>query len=115
MRKEDTMIYLDKTTAAQPLYIPRSVRGVEGALSLTLRSTVGLSVVLDVDPIDLDTSSLYYRLAVSLPEGIAVGEYEYTLADLTGDLATGLAWVGTLNKPTEYDTSIEYEQYTTTD
>ena len=104
------MIYLEYTTEAQPLFIPKSRADVFGRLTLTLRSTVGLETVVAVQAIDLNTSPLYYRAAVALPDGIAVGEYEYTLTDDTGAIATGVAYVGTLAKPTETDNTIQYEQ-----
>lgn len=104
------MVYLENTNEAQPLFIPRSRADVTGSLTLTLRSTVGLAVVVDAEAIDLDTSPLYYHVAVALPDGIAEGEYEYTLADETGALATGVAYVGELADPIETDTDIRYEQ-----
>lgn len=104
------MVYLENTNEAQPLFIPRSRADVTGSLTLTLRSTVGLAVVVDAEAIDLDTSPLYYHVAVALPDGIAEGEYEYTLADDTGALATGIAYIGELADPTETDTEIRYEQ-----
>lgn len=105
------MIYLENTTDAQPLFVPRSRADVTGDLVLKMRSTVGLETVVDVEAIDLNTSALYYRLAVALPEGIAQGEYEYTLSDDTGALSTGIAYVGTLTRPVQHDTPITYEQY----
>lgn len=104
------MVYLENTTEAQPLFIPRSRADVFGRLTLALRSTVGLEIVVDAEAIDLDTTPLYYRVAVALPEGAAEGEYEYALADETGTLATGVAYVGTLAAPTETDNTIQYEQ-----
>ena len=104
------MVYLENTTEAQPLFIPRSRADVIGRLTLALRSTVGLEIVVDAETIDLDTTPLYYRVAVALPEGTATGEYEYTLADQTGTLASGVAYVGTLAQPTETDNTIQYEQ-----
>ena len=105
------MIYLENTTEAQPLFVPRSRADVVGELVLKVRSTVGLETVVDVEAIDLNTSNLYYRLAVVLPEGVAQGEYEYTLSDDTGALSTGIIYVGELSRPTQHDTTITYEQY----
>ena len=104
------MVYLENTTEARPLFIPRSRADVFGRLTLALRSTVGLEIVVDAEAIDLDTTPLYYRVAVALPEGTATGEYEYTLADKTGTIASGVAYVGTLAQPTETDNTIQYEQ-----
>ncbi|MBR1575856.1 MAG: hypothetical protein IJ654_05330 [Bacteroidales bacterium] len=104
------MVYLANTTEAQPLFVPRSRAEVVGDLMLTLRSTVGLAIVVDTDAIDLNTSALYYRIAVALPGGLAEGEYEYTLSDAAGVLSTGIAYVGELDQPTETDNAIIYEQ-----
>lgn len=104
------MIYLENTTAAQPLFIPRSKAETIGRLTLKMRSTVGLEIVVDAEALDLDTSELYYRVAVALPEGAADGEYEYTLTDDTGVLSTGIAYVGQLARPEETDNEIRYEQ-----
>ena len=104
------MVYLENTTEAQPLFLPRSRAEVVGDLTLTLRSTVGLEVVVNAEAIDLNTSALYYRVAVALPADLAEGEYEYTLTDEVGTLSTGIAYVGELARPTETDTNIEYEQ-----
>lgn len=109
--KAKKMIYLENTTEAQPLFVPRSRADVVGELVLKVRSTVGLETVVDVEAIDLNTSNLYYRLAVVLPEGVAQGEYEYTLSDDTGALSTGIIYVGELSRPTQHDTTITYEQY----
>ena len=109
--KQKKMIYLEDTPGAQPLFVPRSRADVVGDLVLKIRSTVGLETVVDVDAIDLNTSALYYRLAVALPDGIAQGEYEYSLSDDTGALSTGIIYVGTLTAPTQHDTTITYEQY----
>ena len=105
------MIYLENTTDAQPLFVPRSRADVVGDLVLKVRSTVGLETVVDVEAIDLNTSNLYYRMAVVLPEGVAQGEYEYSLSDDTGALSTGIIYVGELSRPTQHDTTITYEQY----
>lgn len=104
------MVYLENTTDAQPVFVPRSREDVTGRLTLTLHGTVGLDTVVDAEAPDLNTSRLYYRIAVALPDGIAEGEYEYTLADEAGTLATGIAYVGTLARPTETDNTINYEQ-----
>jgi hypothetical protein len=104
------MVYLENTTEAQPLFIPRSRAEVVGDITLTLRSTVGLEIVVNAEAIDLNTSALYYRVAVALPADLAAGEYEYTLTDDTGKIATGVAFIGTLSRPTETDNTITYEQ-----
>lgn len=105
------MIYLDYTTAPQPLFVPKSRRETSGELRLTLKGTVGLETVVDAEAIDLETSALYYRIAVVLPSDIATGEYEYTLADGDGTLSSGVAVIRATVDAKQYDTSISYEQY----
>jgi hypothetical protein len=105
------MVYLKNTTEAQPLFVPKSRGEAIGDLVLTLRSTVGLEYVIDAEEaIDLNTSQLYHRIAVVLPEDVAVGEYEYELSDDAGTLSTGLAFIGDLDKAQQTDNTIQYEQ-----
>lgn len=105
------MLYVENKTDAQPLFVPRSRPGIAGDLFLKIRSTVGLDYPVETKALDLDISSLYYRIAVALPEGIADGEYEYTLSDGTGTLASGIIYVGGLISPQQMETPITYEQY----
>lgn len=104
------MIYLEQSHDAQPLFIPKS-RDAVGDLRLTLRGTVSLALAVDAETIDLATSGLYFRVAVTLPEGAPAGEYEYTLADDCGALSTGIVAVGGVSGARQYDNTIEYEQY----
>jgi hypothetical protein len=108
------MLYLDNTTEAQGVLVPRDGQSAEG-LDLHFRavSTVDLSTLLDTPVSDLGTSGQYFRIAVELPEGAADGEYEYTLSGNGVTLSTGLLCVGELPDVTrsEYNKSIEYEQY----
>ena len=104
------MVYLQHTDAAQPAFIPRSRSEVNGHLVLVLRNTVGLEIEVDTEVLDLNTSALYYRIAVALPEDATAGEYEYTLKDDAGILSQGVAIVGGLDRPTQTDNTITYEQ-----
>lgn len=105
------MLYVENTTDAQPLFVPRSRIEIVGDLTLKIRSTVGLEYPVEAEALDLNTSALYYRIAVELPEGVANGEYEYTLADETGTLSQGIVYVGGLLSPVQLDQPITYEQY----
>ena len=109
------MVYLENTTEAQPLFIPRSRADVFGRLTLALRSTVGLEIVVDAEAIDLDTTPLYYRVAVALPEGTATGEYEYTLAVGEELMSSGLLVIGENSTASQYNKEITYEQYEQTE
>lgn len=105
------MLYIENITDAQPLFVPRSRAGIVGDLVLKIRSTVGLDYPVVTKALDLNTSDLYYRIAVELPEGIPNGEYEYTLSDGSGTLSQGIVYVGGLLSPVQLDTPITYEQY----
>ena len=104
------MVYISNITDSQPIFVPRSRPGISGRLILKLRSTVGLEYVVEAETLDLDVSSLYYRIAVVLPEGVPDGEYEYTLTDNTGTLSSGIVYVGAFDQPRQTDNTITYEQ-----
>ena len=72
------MIYLKNTTDAQTVFIPRDT-DLTGTLLFTARSTVGLDIPISATMLDLKVHRLCYALAVTLPEDIATGEYEYRL------------------------------------
>ena len=104
------MIYLKNISYAQSLMIPRNGRIVTGEMSLVLRNTTDQQeTTLSVT--DLNTSGLYFNLAVALPEGIADGEYQYTLKDGNIQVSCGLLYIGDLQSPSQYDRTITYQQY----
>ena len=108
---DDKMIYLNNTTEAQVVYIPRDT-DFSGTLQFTARSTVGLDIPISATMLDLRVHRLCYALAVTLPEGIATGEYEYTLKAGGEKVSTGVLVVRDgLTKPGQYNQSITYEQY----
>lgn len=105
------MIYLENTTEAQAVYVPRDT-DLHGVLRLTMRSTVGLDVPVDVALLDLDVHRLCYHIGVTLPDGIASGEYEYRLAADGETVSTGVMVVKDgLAAPGQYNKTIQYEQY----
>lgn len=104
------MIYLKNISDAQILMIPKNGGIVSGEMSLVLRNTTDqqentLSVT------DMSTSGLYFHLAVALPEGIADGEYQYTLKDGNIQVSCGLLYIGDLQSPSQYERTITYQQY----
>ena len=105
------MIYLQNTQEAQVVYIPRNGVIPQGDLVFKAKNTINLEDEVDVHVTDLQVSDLYYYLAVSLPENVPDGEYEYTLSSEGDTLSTGLLVVGAYSKPNEYDKNITYEQY----
>lgn len=105
------MIYLKNTTEAQVMFIPRSLRAVNGRLTFIARNTIDKKELIRSEVLDLETSELYYRLSLALGEGLPVGEYEYLLTDDAGTLSQGLLMVGEFASFHEYNKSIEYEQY----
>ena len=104
------MIYLKNISDAQILMIPRNGEIVTGEMSLVMRNTTDQQeTTLSVT--DLNTSGLYYNLAVALPEEIADGEYQYTLKDSNIQVSCGLLYIGDLQSPSQYERTITYQQY----
>ena len=108
------MIYLQNTQEAQEVYVPRS-NGMtpDGDLVFKAKNTINLTEEIDLYVSDLQVSDLYYFLAVTLPEEVTDGEYEYTLSFEDTILATGLLVVGDYSNPDQYEKEITYEQYET--
>ena len=104
------MIYLTNLSDAQILMIPKNGGIVTGEMSLVMRNTTDqqentLSVT------DMNTSGLYFHLAVALPEGIADGEYQYTLKKGNIQVSCGLLYIGDLQSASQYERTITYQQY----
>lgn len=106
------MIYLQNITDAQAVFVPKSLPASDDPhLEFVARNTIDLDIKVDVEAIDLDISSLYFEIAVTLPAGMPIGEYEYTLTDNGMILSTGILIVGNLQRPSQTEIPIEYEQY----
>ena len=104
------MIYLMNISDAQILMIPKNGGIVTGEMSLVMRNTTDQQeITLSVT--DLNTSGLYFNLAVALPEEIADGEYQYTLKDSNIQVSCGLLYIGDLQSPSQYERTITYQQY----
>lgn len=108
---ESKMIYLNNTTDAQVVYIPRDT-DLSGTLQLTARSTVGLDIPITATMVDLKVHRLCYALALTLPEGITTGEYEYTLMAGGEKVSSGvLVVLDSIINAEQYNKEITYEQY----
>lgn len=104
------MIYLKNISDAQVLMIPRNGGIVTGEMTLVMRNTTDLQeTTLSVT--DLNTSGLYFNLAVTLPGGLADGEYQYSLKNGNIQVSCGLLYVGDLQSPSQHKTTITYKQY----
>lgn len=104
------MIYLKNISDAQILMIPRNGGIVTGEMTLVMRNTTDLQeTTLSVT--DLNTSGLYFNLAISLPGGLADGEYQYSLKNGNIQVSCGLLYVGDLQSPSQHETTITYKQY----
>ena len=106
------MIYLQNTTESQVLYVPKNGTEASGELTLKARNTINHDFVID-QVLDLNTSDLYYNLAIALPAGCPDGEYEYALMDDGIVLSTGILILESSDVRNEYNKDIEYEQYNT--
>ena len=104
------MIYLKNISDAQILMIPRNGGIVTGEMTLVMRNTTDLHEITP-SVTDLNTSGLYFNLAVALPGGLADGEYQYSLKDGNIQLSCGLLYVGDLQSPSQHETTITYKQY----
>ena len=104
------MIYLKNISDAQILMIPRNGGIVTGKMTLLMRNTTDLQeTTLSVT--DLNTSGIYFNLAVALPGGLADGEYQYSLKNGNIQVSCGLLYVGELQSPSQHETTITYKQY----
>ena len=104
------MIYLKNISDAQVLMIPRNGGIVTGEMTLVMRNTTDLQeTTLSVT--DLNTSGIYFNLAVTLPGGLADGEYQYSLKNGNIQVSCGLLYVGDLQSPSQHETTITYKQY----
>lgn len=104
------MIYIKNTTDAQTMFVPRNGEAVSGDMDLHVRNTTD-QVEFTIPVTDLGTSGLYFNVAFSLPEGIAVGEYEYRLKSGLIVLSCGLLFIGDLIRPGQHEETIKYRQY----
>lgn len=104
------MIYLKNISDAQILMIPRNGGIVTGEMTLVMRNTTDLQeTTLSVT--DLNTSGIYFNLAVTIPGGLADGEYQYSLKNGNIQVSCGLLYVGDLQSPSQHETTITYKQY----
>lgn len=104
------MIYLKNISDAQILMIPRNGEIVTGEMALVMRNTTDLQeTTLSVT--DLNTSGLYFNIAVALPGGLADGEYQYSLKNGDIQVSCGILYVGDLQSPRQHETTITYKQY----
>ena len=92
------------------LFIPKDGRGANGKVQLKAVSTINQSE-FSFSALDEDTSLLYHKIWVRLPESVQPGEYRYSLTDEIGELSSGLLVIGDLQNPIEYINETEYEQY----
>ena len=105
------MLYLQNTQEAQFLLVPRNGSIPSGDLTFKAKSTIDLTLEMDLQVVNLDVSALYLHLAVIVPEGCPIGEYEYDVQVGDQILSTGLLMVGEFDKPDQYEKPIQYEQY----
>lgn len=106
------MLYLRNITSSQIVLIPKSGKAVLGNLVFKAVSTIDKSIVFNSAVIDINSSVTYYNIALTLPSGLADGEYQYTLSDDGGVLETGLLILaGGENTIIQYNRNVTYKQY----
>ena len=110
------MVIITNNSIPQTIYIPKVMgkafpleEGVLQLFSTTDHKGYTFAVV------DTMMSGLYYVVSVTLEEGMASGEYEYTLYNNGEVASTGLMMLipegQIIPHPNVYEQSIEYEQY----
>ena len=108
------MIYLQNTSEeSQVVFVPRNGANPGGDLVFKAKNTINLDEEIDLHVSDLQISDIYMYLAVTLPEGLPNGEYEYTLLSDDALVSTGLLVIGENFSPSQHNKEIVYEQYTT--
>lgn len=110
MYRKKEMIYLKNIQEKQGKHIPK-YREKVGNVSFILRSTIEQTTYTEVLDSLADYSSRYFLADITLPSGMADGEYEYTLSDTKGILSEGVIVIGDYGRANEYDNIITYEQY----
>lgn len=104
------MIYLKNISEEQTILVPRNGEMVTGDVTLVMCNTTDHQEVT-LSMRELNASGLYLNLAVDLPEGLADGEYQYTLIDGNILVSQGLLYVGDLQSTSQYEKTIRYKQY----
>lgn len=104
------MIYLKNITEAQVLFIPKNGEVLTGELGLVLKNTTDLNETT-LSVVDINTSGLYFNLAVALPDNLSDGEYEYILKNGEIKVSCGLLYIGELQGSSQYENNITYMQY----
>ncbi len=104
------MIYLKNISEEQTILVPRNGEIVTGDVTLVMCNTTDhREVTLPVR--EQTTSQSYVKMVVSLPEGLADGEYQYNLMDGNILVSQGLLYIGDLQSPSQYERTISYKQY----
>lgn len=104
------MVYLKNISDAQILMIPKNGVTSAGELTLVVRNTTDQDG-FTLSATDLNTSGLYFNLAVTLPENAVNGEYQYSLKDGEIQVSCGLLIIGDLQSPYQHEETIKYQQY----
>lgn len=105
------MIYLKDIRTPQVMCIPKSWREASGTISFNAKNTTAKAEFSFSASLE-DTTMLYHKVRVTLPESIPSGEWEYVFSDMVGEISRGLLVIGDKDDAVEYYTITEYEQYT---
>lgn len=110
-RKEKEMLYLKNITDPQELMIPRDYTQTSArSFSLLMTSTID-KISRSFNVLDDGSSDHYFKVSVSLPAGMADGEYCYSLLESGMIRSCGLLILGENERASEYNKTISYEQY----
>lgn len=80
-------------------------------MELIITSTIDKVEIFHQEVTDKRESGMNYTFDISLPEGIASGEYEYKLVDGDAVLSSGLMVIGDKIGVGQYEKEVTYKQY----
>lgn len=88
------MIYLQNTNEAQRMFIPNNGLTAGESARVQIFGTVSKREILDVTAELAPIGISYYIIAVTLPQGLKNGEYEYVVSQRKGIISNGLVQIG---------------------
>lgn len=105
------MIYLENAPNLQQVVAVPTASPLYGAAAFSLFSTVDRREVYQAAVIS-SGKRLTVSVAVTLPEGLSDGEYEYRIHADGVTLESGLAVIGAAPAEKQYKETFEYKQFT---
>lgn len=107
------MIYIDSNKSTLIVYVPRNGVVVSALAEVELKAVSTYDkTAFEFTVASQETRGYMLRLVVGLPEGMGVGEYQYTLTAGEETISTGLLIVSEDSMEVlSYNREISYKQY----